>query len=269
MADFRTTIPDPSKRENLRALSDCVRAHNADLGCAFDGDGDRLGLVDENGRAIPPDSLIMLFAGDVLQSTPEGTIVYDVKCSHRIERYVRSLGGNPLMSRTGHSYIKKLLSQSGAHFAGEASGHTFFPDQWFLFDDALYACARALRIIGTRKASEVFTDLSPGLVTSEIQVPVSDEAKFELVAEATQLAENVQGELKTVDGLRIDRRDSWGVLRASNTSPNLVLRFGGDSHAAVSALVEDFQSHIGAHLRLSLDFKALVAQNVGDDSEFF
>ena len=242
--NFPNHHPDPSKPENLEALCEAVIKTEATIGLAFDGDGDRLGAVDEKGVLVPVDSLLMLFAQQVLKHSPQAPIIYDVKCSHRLAQHIKSHGGVPYMSRTGHSYIKSKLREIQAAFAGEMSGHFFFNDSWYGFDDALYSGARLLDILNQAATplSQLLQPLDPGLATEEMQVVVDDSEKFELIAEAVHRASDLAGEISKIDGLRVDREDSWGVMRASNTSAKIILRFGGDTPQALQSIHEDFST---------------------------
>ena len=237
--DFPNHHPDPSKPENLADLVLVVKATGADVGLAFDGDGDRLGIVTRHGTIIYPDRQIMLFARDILQRQPGATIVYDVKCSQRVPVAIREAGGVPLMWKTGHSLIKAKLRELQAPFAGEMSGHIFFGERWYGFDDAMYTAARLLEIL-SREAdpSALLEALPTSCSTPELNVPCQEGEHHEVVAKL--LAQVASGELAfpggevgTIDGLRVDYPDGFGLIRGSNTTPVLVLRFEGHTEAAL------------------------------------
>jgi phosphomannomutase len=242
---FPNHHPDPSKPENLRDLIAAVAAHGAELGLAFDGDGDRLGIVTRDGHNIFPDRQMMLFARDVLTRVPGGTIVFDVKCSQQLAPAVRAAGGVPLMSRTGHSLIKAQMRELQAQgvqapLGGEMSGHIFFKERWFGFDDGTYSAARLLEILSrSADPSAVLDALPQSHATPEINVACAEgeaHTLAKLLAEralADPTAFGPDATLCTVDGLRIDWPDGFGLIRASNTTPVLVLRFEGTSDSAL------------------------------------
>ena len=247
---FPNHHPDPSEPANLRALIDTVRERGADLGFAFDGDGDRLGVVDAAGNVIWPDRQLMLFAADLLSRARGAEIVFDVKCSRRLGELVTARGGVPVMWKTGHSFIKRKLQESNAPLAGEMSGHIFFADRWYGFDDALYASARLLEILTgeARPPAEVFAELPEGISTPELKVAMPEGRHHRFVEELLRHTHRLSGELTDIDGLRVDYPDGWGLVRASNTTPALVLRFEGDTAEALSRI----QSELGNAL-LDLD----------------
>ena len=241
--DFPNHHPDPSVPENLQDLIAAVRENGADLGLAFDGDGDRLGVVDGAGTIIWPDRQMMLFAGDVLASRPGAEIVFDVKCSGLLAEHIAKLGGRPVMWKTGHSFIKTKLKQSGAPLAGEMSGHVFFADRWYGFDDALYAGARLVQIlVGLGEPSaRVFARLPVAKNTPELRVRVGEGGQVRLV-DALLAGDFFPGAKKTtIDGLRVDYPDGWGLARASNTEPCLVVRFEGVDDDALARIMEEFR----------------------------
>ena len=247
---FPNHHPDPSEPGNLRALSDTIRRNRADLGFAFDGDGDRLGVVDAADNIIWPDRQLMLFAADMLSRERGAEIVFDVKCSRHLGEVIAARGGVPVMWKTGHSFIKKKLRQSGAPLAGEMSGHIFFADRWYGFDDALYAAARMLEILGAdeRSPAEIFAELPGGVSTPELKVAMAEGRQHRFVEELSRNAGTLRGEVTGIDGVRVDYADGWGLVRASNTTPSLVLRFEGDSPEALVRI----QSAFG-HALLDLD----------------
>ena len=241
---FPNHHPDPAEAANLAALVAAVREHRADLGVAFDGDADRLGVVTERGEIVWPDRAMMLFARDILSRNPGAGIVFDVKCSRHLPALVRTCGGAPMMWKTGHSHIKAKIRSSGALFGGEFSGHFCFAERWFGFDDGIYSAARLAEIIAAdgRPAGEVFAAFPAALATPEIKVATTDQAKFAIVRElvAALGAEGEAEAVNDIDGLRVDFADGWGLVRASNTSPALSLRFEADDEAALSRIQERF-----------------------------
>ena len=241
--DFPNHHPDPSVPGNLRDLIASVRERGADLGIAFDGDGDRLGVVDGAGTIIWPDRQMMLFARDVLSRHPGAEIIFDVKCSGLLADRIAKLGGKPVMWKTGHSLIKTRLRESGAPLAGEMSGHIFFADGWYGFDDALYAAARLVRILVDlgKPSSVVFGELPAARSTPELRVRVSEGGQAKLV-DALLAGGFFAGARKTtIDGLRVDYPDGWGLARASNTEPALVLRFEGVDDDALERIRGEFR----------------------------
>ena len=241
--DFPNHHPDPSVPANLQDLVASVRTHQADLGLAFDGDGDRLGVVDGEGNIIWPDRQMMLFAGDVLASRPGAEIVFDVKCSGLLAEHIAKLGGRPVMWKTGHSFIKTKLKQCGAPLAGEMSGHIFFADRWYGFDDAIYSAARLVQIlVGLGEPSaRVFARFPAAMSTPELRVRVGEGGQVRLV-DALLAGDFFPGARKTtIDGLRVDYPDRWGLARASNTEPCLVVRFEGVDDDALTRIMEEFR----------------------------
>ncbi len=239
---FPNHHPDPSEPRNLEDLISTVKRFEADLGLAFDGDGDRLGVVTREGEIIFPDRTLMLFASDVLGRNPGAMVIYDVKCTGKLQQWVLRHGGTPLMWQTGHSLIKAKMKETGAELAGEMSGHFFFEERWFGFDDGLYSAARLLEILASRTEtpSEVFAQLPSSVSTPEIKVPVESDPHA-LVKQFVANARFSGANLTTIDGLRADWEDGWGLLRASNTTPVLVLRFEGDSEDALERIKMEFR----------------------------
>ncbi len=244
--NFPNHHPDPSKPENLKDLIAAVAANKADLGIAFDGDGDRLGVVTQKGRIIFPDKLMMLFARDLLMRSPGADIIFDVKCSRDLADVISQNGGRPLMWRTGHSLIKAKLKETGAALAGEMSGHIFFNDRWFGFDDAIYSAARLLEILSLEvaPADEVFAEFPNAMSTPELQVKVSETDKFRIVEQLQKQGNFGDGSISTIDGVRVDYSDSWGLIRASNTTATLVFRFEGRSEQALKSVRARFQEQL-------------------------
>jgi phosphomannomutase/phosphoglucomutase len=245
---FPNHHPDPSQTENLQDLIAAVRSEGADIGLAFDGDGDRLGVIDSQGNVIWPDRLMMLFAQDLLTRHSDAEILFDVKCSRNLASVIKQHGGRPTMWRTGHSLIKARMRESGALLAGEMSGHFFFAERWFGFDDALYAGARLLEILSgqDKSSSEIFAELPDSISTPELKVAVPDGAQHGLVERLVAQAEFPGAEVTTIDGLRVDFPEGWGLVRASNTTPNLVLRFEADSEEAMEAIQDRFRQLLQA-----------------------
>ena len=232
---FPNHHPDPSKLENLTDLINAVKIHNCDLGIAFDGDGDRVGIIAENGKSIYADRLIMLLAEDVLVRNPGGIIIYDIKCSRHLGPLISNAGGEPLMWKTGHSLIKAKMKETGALLAGEMSGHIFFKERWYGFDDGLYSAARLLEIFSRspKAVSILFDHLPNDISTPELNIQVTDAEKFELVTRVIAILVDQNIPHSTIDGVRVDLDIGWGLIRCSNTTPNLVLRFEAESQAAL------------------------------------
>ncbi len=232
---FPNHHPDPSKPENLKDLIRTLKTTGADLGLAFDGDGDRLGIVTPGGQNIYPDRQMLLFAQDVLSRVPGGTIVFDVKCSQRLAPAIRAAGGQPLMFKTGHSLIKAKMKEVDSPLGGEMSGHIFFKERWFGFDDGTYAGARLLEILSRHPhPAAVLEALPTSHSTPELNVACAEGEPHRLVAELQGLARfEALAQVNTIDGLRVDWPDGFGLIRASNTTPVLVLRFEGQTPEAL------------------------------------
>jgi phosphomannomutase/phosphoglucomutase len=254
---FPNHHPDPGQPENLQDLTHSVLAHQADIGLAFDGDGDRLGVVTDNGEIIWPDRQMMLYAEDVLKRNPAATILYDVKCTRHLASVIDTLGGKPLMWKTGHSLIKAKMRETGALLAGEMSGHIFFKERWFGFDDGLYTAVRLLEILAAdkRSASEIFKTLPNSVNTPELKLPMDDARKSDFMTELQQQAQFPQAVLNTIDGLRVDFSDGWGLIRQSNTTPCLVLRFEADTTEGLQRIQALFRTQLLAlDAQLALPF---------------
>lgn len=238
--------PDPSQLENLYALQQAVQQHQADVGLAFDGDGDRLGVITDTGEVIWPDRQMMLFAQDVLARNPSASILFDVKCSRLLPAVIKHYSGQPLMCKTGHSFVKAQLQETGALLAGEMSGHIFFKERWFGFDDGLYAGARLLEILAgqDQPLSELFRKFPDSLNTPELKIPIAEQSKFNFMQALITQADFPLAEINTLDGLRVDFADGWGLVRPSNTTPCLVLRFEADSKAALTAIQNQFRRQL-------------------------
>lgn len=243
---FPNHHPDPSEPHNLTDLIKMVQRLDADLGIAFDGDGDRLGVVTRDGQNIFPDRLLMLFAADVLDRNPGAQIIFDVKCTGRLPGHILRHGGSPLMWKTGHSLIKSKMRETDAELAGEMSGHFFFKERWYGFDDGIYAAARLLEILASRPqpASETLAALPDGISTPEIKVAAPDDDPHTFVEKFRNAARFEGARLSTIDGLRVDWADGWGLVRASNTTPVLVLRFDADSQQALERIKADFRTQL-------------------------
>ncbi len=245
--DFPNHHPDPSKPENLADLIRVVHATEAELGLAFDGDGDRLGVVTSDGQNIYPDRQLMLFARDILQRHPGAPIIFDVKCSQRLPVAIREAGGVPLMWKTGHSLIKAKLKETGAPIAGEMSGHIFFKERWYGFDDATYTAARLLEILSRHAdPSAVLNALPTSHSTPELNVACAEGEPHALVARLQAEAKFPGAEITTIDGLRADYADGFGLIRASNTTPVLVMRFEGHTPEALHRIEADFMAALRA-----------------------
>ncbi|MFZ5636219.1 MAG: phosphomannomutase/phosphoglucomutase [Pseudomonadota bacterium] len=243
---FPNHHPDPSEPHNLEDLTRMVQRLDADLGIAFDGDGDRLGVVTRDGENIFADRLLMLFAADVLERNPGAMIVYDVKCTGRLASHILRHGGSPLMWKTGHSLIKAKMRETGAELAGEMSGHFFFAERWYGFDDGIYAAARLLEILAAAPEfpDEVLHALPKGVSTPEIKVDAPGGDPHAFVEKFRDGAFFEGGRLSTIDGLRVDWPDGWGLVRASNTTPVLVLRFDADSGDALMRIQSAFRQRL-------------------------
>jgi phosphomannomutase len=250
--DFPNHHPDPSKPENLAELIQRVKSTDAELGLAFDGDGDRLGIVTKQGHIIYPDRQLMLIATDILKRHRGATVIYDVKCSQRLPVAIRKAGGVPLMWKTGHSLIKAKMKEIGAPIAGEMSGHIFFGERWYGFDDATYTAARVLEILSrTKNPSRVLNALPTSFSTPELNVPCAEGEPARVVqALQARVADGSLkfpgGEVGTIDGVRVDFADGFGLIRGSNTTPVLVLRFEGHTQAALDRIEHDFMAALKA-----------------------
>ena len=245
--NFPNHHPDPGKPANLVDMQAAVAKHKADIGLAFDGDGDRVGVITETGQMIYPDKLLMLFAEDVISRNPRAEIIYDVKCTRLLEPFIQSKGGVPTMWKTGHSLIKSKMIETGALLAGEMSGHIFFKERWYGFDDGIYSAVRLCEILAStsESASAMFRRFPEDVSTPEINIQVTEEEKFDLVTQL-QSAHFPTGKVSTIDGIRVDYADGWGLVRASNTTPVLVLRFEGQNQAVLQRIKEEFQHHLYA-----------------------
>ncbi|MDP3412014.1 MAG: phosphomannomutase/phosphoglucomutase, partial [Polaromonas sp.] len=239
--DFPNHHPDPSKPENLKDLIAALQSSDAELGLAFDGDGDRLGIVTRDGQNIYPDRQMMLFARDVLSRAPGGAIVFDVKCSQRLAPEITAAGGVPMMYKTGHSLIKAKMKEVDSPLGGEMSGHIFFKERWFGFDDGTYAGARLLEILSkVADVGALLNGLPTSFSTPELNVACKEGEPHTLVAQLIKTAVFAEpAKISTIDGVRVDWPDGFGLIRASNTTPVLVLRFEGHTEAALHRIEAD------------------------------
>ncbi|MCW0203232.1 MAG: phosphomannomutase/phosphoglucomutase [Rhodanobacter thiooxydans] len=246
--NFPNHHPDPSDPHNLEDLILAVKSSGADLGLAFDGDGDRLGVVTRSGEIVYPDRLLMLFARDVLSRQPGATVIYDVKCTSHLKGQILDAGGSPLMWRTGHSLIKAKMRETQAELAGEMSGHFFFKERWYGFDDGIYAAARLLEILAGdlqgRSAEQIFATLPKSISTPELKVELAEGEHYRFMDQLRQQANFEDASLITIDGMRADWADGWGLVRASNTTPVLVLRFEADDAAALKRIQQVFRRQL-------------------------
>lgn len=252
---FPNHHPDPGKAANLQDLIAAVAEQRADVGLAFDGDGDRVGVVTGKGEIIWADRLLMLFAREVLKQLPGSQILFDVKCTRSLAALIEAAGGSPLMWKTGHSFIKAKLKETGAPLAGEMSGHIFFADRWYGVDDGLYAALRLLEILAAsdEDCDAIFAGLTCGITTPELQIETTEANKFPLVAKLQACAADFNGgRATTLDGLRVDYPDGWGLVRASNTTPLLIARFEGETDAAIERIKQQFHQQL-AVIDASLD----------------
>ena len=255
--NFPNHHPDPSNPKNLQDLQKKVLETNSDLGIALDGDGDRVGLVDSKGNIIFPDTYMMLLAEDLLRKKSKGSIVYDVKCSTNLEKVIKNFNGTPIMSRTGHSYIKSKIIETNALLGGEMSGHIFFNDDWYGFDDAIYSALRLIEVLSKIELTsyEVFNSYPKHFSTPEINIKVPEENKFKVIDELKTLINSSLYALIDIDGIRLENENSWGLVRASNTSPNLVLRFEGKTENDLLEIKNYFKEILSKiEVDLQLDF---------------
>lgn len=244
---FPNHHPDPSQPENLQDLIAKVREVGADLGLAFDGDGDRLGMVTNKGDIIWPDRQMMLFSKSIVARNPGAKIIYDVKCTNHLARVIKEQGGEPIMWKTGHSLVKAKLAETQALLAGEMSGHIFIKERWYGFDDAVYAGARMLEILAdeTSSTDEIFSAYPDSINTPELKIAIADSKKFQLMDKLISNADfKTAEEIVTIDGLRVNFADGWGLVRSSNTTPCLVLRFEAISESALSSIKELFRKFL-------------------------
>lgn len=241
--NFPNHHPDPSQPENLQDLIRALAGNDSELGLAFDGDGDRLGVVTKDGSIIFPDRQLMLFAADVLERNPGAEIIFDVKSTRKLFDWITQHGGRPVLWKTGHSFIKSKMKESGALLAGEMSGHIFFKERWYGFDDGLYAGARLLEYLSRQPdANRVLHELPNSINTPELQIRLKEGESYALIARLQKDAKftDVQN-LITIDGLRVEYADGFGLMRSSNTTPVVVLRFEADNEEALARIQHDFR----------------------------
>ena len=252
--EFPNHHPDPSQPENMEALVARVIQQRADIGLAFDGDGDRLGVADSAGHIIWPDRQLMVLAKDVLARNKGANIIYDVKCSRYLKTVIEANGGVALMWKTGHSLIKSKMEQMQAPLAGELSGHIFFKERWYGFDDALYAGARLLEIIlrSRIRSEHLFAEMPEGVSTPELRVKLPEDAHQTYMQKLKDNADFPGAQIISTDGVRVEFQDGWGLVRASNTSPVLTLRFEADDQAALERIQGRFRSLLQATADTSL-----------------
>ena len=253
---FPNHHPDPAEAANLDDLIAAVQAQRADVGIAFDGDGDRLGVVTNRGDIIWPDRAMMLFARDILGRNPSARVVFDVKCSRHLPTLIHACGGKPIMWKTGHSHIKAKIRTEGALFGGEFSGHLCFGERWYGFDDAIYSAARLVEILAAdgRTAHAIFAEFPAAIATPEIKIATTEHAKFEIMERLAGTADFRPGTLNDIDGIRVDYADGWGLVRPSNTSPVLSLRFEADNDAALRRIQDTFDAAL-RHIDERLSFR--------------
>ena len=246
--NFPNHHPDPSKPENLADVIKALKDTDAEIGIAFDGDGDRLGVVTKDGEIIFPDRQLMLFAADVLSRVPGGTVIYDVKCTRLLAPWIKQHGGVPLMWNTGHALVKAKLRETGAPLAGEMSGHTFFKERWYGFDDGLYTGARLLEILSkAANANPVLKNLPNSPSTPELNIKMAEGDPFTLIDKLKANGKFTEAnEIITIDGVRVEYEDGFGLARPSNTTPVVVLRFEADNAVALERIQADFRKALNA-----------------------
>ena len=254
---FPNHHPDPSVADNLAPLIEAVHHEKADLGLAFDGDGDRLGVVTDTGQVIWPDRQMILFARDILSRNPGARIIYDVKCTRLLPQAIEQAGGEALMWKTGHSFIKAKLRETRGAFGGEMSGHLFFKERWYGFDDALYAAARLCEVLSddSRLPSAVFAEIPDTVNTPELRIEMQEGEHHALIRELVAQGDFSGGELCNIDGVRVDFEDGFGLARASNTTPTVILRFEADTEPALRRIQNLYREQILAlRPKLALPF---------------
>ena len=237
---FPNHHPDPSKLENMEDLIKSVKENDSVVGLAFDGDADRLGVISPKGEMIFPDRQMIMFSRQVIQSSPNAKIVFDVKCSKLLSDEIEKLKGKPLICKTGHTFIKQKIRETDALLGGEMSGHIFFNDRWPGFDDGIYAGARMLEIIANSEQEDLFVTVPNMLSTPEINIPAADEEKFQIVKTFIENSNFNDAKIVSIDGIRVEFEKGWGLLRPSNTSPCLVLRFEAETNDDLNKIKEIF-----------------------------
>ncbi len=243
---FPNHHPDPSKPENLVDLRNAIKEHSLDLGLAFDGDGDRVGILDDQGEILWADRQMMLYAADVLKRKPGAQIIYDIKSTTNLQTVIEALGGKPLMWKTGHSFIKAKMKETGAELAGEMSGHIFFKERWFGFDDGLYSAARMLEIISqqTESTSAMFSKLPDSFNTPELQINFEEGEHYKFMEKFIRESSFDGAEKVTIDGIRVNYKNGWGLVRPSNTTPCLVLRFEANDKDTLDDIQQIFKTQL-------------------------
>ena len=246
--NFPNHHPDPAKVENLQDIAALVESEQLELGLAFDGDGDRVGVIDDRGQIIWPDRQMILYSRDILDRNPGAKIIYDVKCSRLLPEAIKEAGGDPEMWKTGHSFVKARIKETGAALGGEMSGHIFFKERWYGFDDALYSAARLLEIVSRdpRKVSEIFGEIPDSVNTPELGIKFAEGEHHTFMSSFVEKSNFDGAQLTTIDGLRADFDDGWGLVRASNTTPSLVIRFEADSQSALERIQDSFRNAMHA-----------------------
>lgn len=246
--NFPNHHPDPSIAENLVDLIAAVKKHKADIGLAFDGDADRVGVVTSTGQIIWPDRLMMLFAKDILSRNAGGKIVFDVKCSYHLPQVIKKYNGIPVMCPTGHSLVKSKMKAENALIAGELSGHIFFKEHWFGFDDGIYSAARLLDIVAKQSLSldDLFAEVPDSVNTPELKIPLADDQKFAFIHHLKTTGQFGEAKIIDIDGIRVEFNDGWGLLRASNTTPCLVARFEANTLDALNKIKALFKEQLHA-----------------------
>ncbi len=255
--NFPNHHPDPSKPENLLDLQKTIKENALDLGLAFDGDGDRVGILDDKQNIIWADRQMMLYAADVLKRKPGALIIYDIKSTSNLGSYIKNLGGEPLMWKTGHSFIKAKMKETDAELAGEMSGHIFFKERWFGFDDGLYSAARMLEIVSQHKetSSTLFETLPDSFNTPELQINFAEGEHYKFMEKFIEQASFENANIITIDGLRVNYANGWGLIRPSNTTPCLVLRFEANDENTLTEIQNTFRKQLLAiDSNLSLPF---------------
>ena len=241
---FPNHHPDPAKVENLQDIRAVVEKEKLELGLAFDGDGDRVGVIDDKGQIIWPDRQMILYSRDILDRNPGARIIYDVKCSTLLPKAISEAGGEPEMWKTGHSFVKARIKETGAALGGEMSGHIFFKERWYGFDDALYSAARLLEILSRddRPVSEIFGEIPDSVNTPELGIKFEEGEHHKFMQAFVENAKFEGADLTTIDGIRADFKNGWGLVRASNTTPSLVIRFEADSQSDLEQIQDNFRT---------------------------
>jgi phosphomannomutase/phosphoglucomutase len=243
---FPNHHPDPSDEKNLIDLKSAVLKHQADIGLAFDGDADRLGVITEKAEVIWPDRLMMLFARHLLKNQPGSSFVFDVKCSSNLKKVIETAGGKAIMCPTGHSIVKAMMLKENAILAGEMSGHLFFKDRWYGFDDAMYSACRLLEILSERPLSvhQQFSEIPDSVNTPELKIEIADDLKFSLMKKFSEIAVFPEAIINRMDGLRVEFPAGWGLLRVSNTTPCLVARFEAETKEQLMYIQSQFKAQL-------------------------